>query len=446
MSAPPPELLIVDPGIENRSLKLATRMADLGVFFPFAEGYRLPDRLPDALSGFRCIVIDAEQAAAEGTRLDAFEQAGGAVRRPSETEWQQESYIERVPAVGGLTLNHPAMIDQLHGVPDEEVFRATLRLSEIYLRPEWHDVLRYNIECLVEAYDLTGEQAILDHATQLVDLALANRPVPLESCDHIACLYAILHYADRAGRSDLVATCQDAADQFLGLAPRYRGVVNNFVRPDEHGILRAEIAFQFCPGLARLGRYTGDPKYAEIAVEQIMLQDRELREEETGLWRLGRGPSGLTPVLWARGCAFSLRGVVDTLAELDESHPRYQELLELLRRKASALRAFQDERGEWHQIVDEPDSRPESSSTAWTTAAFAKSLRLGWLDEEYRDSIETGWRGVKRRTWAGYSTRVCGGVTSSMDPDYYRHRHFLGPSYGHFNLSAAIEMLPLRNG
>lgn len=101
-------------------------------------------------------------------------------------------------------------------------------------------------------------------------------------------------------------------------------------------------------------------------------------------------------------------------------------------------------RGELHQVLDEPFTRPESSSTAWTVAAWIKCRRLDLLDESYDEPIRSGWLATKRRTWTGLSTRVCGGVTSSMDPDYCRSRHFLGPSYGHSDLPAAIEVARMR--
>jgi rhamnogalacturonyl hydrolase YesR len=251
----------------------------------------------------------------------------------------------------------------------------------------------------------------------------------------------MLNYMDRAGRPKLLAACRQVVDLYLGHASRYRDVISNYTRADEQGLLRSEIAFQFCPALARLTRYSGEPRYADIAVDQLRRLEKELRDGETGLWYLGVGRGGRTPCLWARGCSFSFRGVVDTLAELDAAHPGQEDLLGILHRLADALRRHQNEHGEWHQVMNEPTTRPEGSSTAWCVAGFAKAIRYGWLDASYEEPVQRGWRAVKRRTWQGYSTRVCGGVTGSMDPEYYRFRHFMSPSYGHFNLLAAIEIL-----
>ena len=435
-----PELLIVAPKELRKSYRLCARLSDLGVFFAFEGAYELPRELQESLAGFKAVVLAEEKAEADAVRLRAFEEGGGHVTVMAEEDWDQESTIERIPGKGGLRLDHPGMIARLHAVPDELVLESCLHFSMIYFRPDWHDVLRYNIECLAEAYDVLRRQEILDHCGTLVRVALDARPEIPASCDHVACVYAMLRYAELSGSDDILPPCHDVVDKFLARATYYRGVISNFTRQDERNLLRAEIAFQFCPAVARLGRHTGDQRYLEEAVEQLFAQDRELRDEATGLWYLGRGPAGLTPSLWARGCAFSFRGVVDTLSELDDSHPRRGELVELATTMAASLREFQDENGELRQVLDEPFTRPESSSTAWTVAGWIKCRRLGLLDESYDESIRLGWLAVKRRTWAGLSTRVCGGVTSSMDPDYYRFRHFLGPSYGHFNLLAAIEV------
>jgi rhamnogalacturonyl hydrolase YesR len=438
------ELLIIAPADPRRAVMLATRMTDLGVFFQFEPPAKLPELLPADLRGYRLILIPKEKAAGEEQRLAAFTRRGGDVHYMEEAQWDNESFIERVPTRGGLTLGHPAMVARLETAPDQEVFEATLAWSMVYMYPEWHDVLRYNIECLVEAHDLTGDRAILDQAGRLVDLALqAPPPEPLQTCDHVSCTYAILQYMRRANRPELLKPCRELVDSYVRLAPRYRGVLSNLIK--ESGILRAEIAFQGCPGFARLARCTGERRYADLAVEQLLILKRELEDRKTGLWYLGRGPGGRTPVLWGRGCAFSFRGIVDTFEELEPAHPGRKKLAAMVTRMASSLKALQGADGDWRQIVDEPDSRPESSTTAWSVVGLAKAIRLGLLpDAEYRRCIEKGWRAAKRRIWGGMSTRLCGGVTASMDPEYYRSRHFMKGSYGHFHLLAAIEVLRRR--
>lgn len=437
-----PELLVIATDDVITSMRLCARMVELGVWFAFDPPYELPKELPADLSGYKSVVIDESKADAVRDRLDAFRAAGGRARTPGEAEWKSESYIERTIVQGGLTLHHPAMRAKMEAVPDRQVFETALHWAQKYDSDGWHDVQRYYVEVLTAAHDLTGDESILGHAGRIVDLALGNQPPEPATCDHIACFYAMLGYMRRSGRAELLDICRKGIDTYLAKAPRYRKVLSNYLRPDSEGILRAEVAFQACPAFARLAACTGDAKYADVAADQILAMDRELADEDTGLWYLGRGQGGRTPCLWGRGVAFSLRGVVDTLEELPADHPKREGLLDILARMAASMKRLQDADGNWRQIVDEPDARVESSTISWTVAGIAKAVRLGSLDDaDYADCIERGWRAAKRLTWNGLGTRICGGVTSSMDPDYFRHRHFMQCSYGHFHMLAAIEVL-----
>jgi len=442
MNSEHPELLIVATDDPYHSTRLAIRMVDLGVWFAFEPPYVLPGELPQDLSGFKSIVIDERKAEAVRDRLDAFRAGGGRVRTPGEKEWLSESYIERTVVQGGLTLNHPAMRERLESVPDRMVLDAALSWALQYDSPAWNDVQRYYVETLTEAYDLTGDTALIEHAGRIVDRAVENKPDAAQNCDYIACLYAFMGYLRHAEREGLLDLCRQFIDDYLARAPRYRDVLSNYLRPDSEGVLRAEIAFQACPAFARLAKRTGEAEYADVSVQQILAMNRELADEETGLWYLGRGQGGRTPSLWGRGVAFCLRGVVDTLAELPDDHPHRGELIGILSRMAASMKRFQDADGNWRQIVDEPDARVESSTISWTVAGLAKAVRLGLLDDgQFAECIAKGWLAAKRLSWNGLGTRICGGVTASMDPEYYRHRHFMPCSYGHFHLLAAVEVL-----
>lgn len=439
--SPAPDLLILAPPDLTLSRQLAARMVELGVFFPFAmPGYRLPTELPADTAHFKGIVLPAEQAARWDARLGEFERRGGFVMRMGGSDWQNESFIERIAVRCALKLQNPAMRAWMESLPDRDVLGAALGWCETFVQDQWTDVLRYQIECQVTAHALTGEATRLEKARALVDRALAIQPASAASCDHLACVLAILQFAQTTGRRELIALGRRVTDEFIRLAPKHRGIWSNLVRRDERGMARSEIAFQACPACARLARLTGESEYADLAAGQILLLDKEL--ESSGLWVLGVGEGGRTPCLWGRGAVFGLRGVVDTLEEMGESHPSSSALLEIVRRMAKALRRFQGPDGTWCQVLDEPDTGMECSTTAWATAGLAKALRLGWLAAGFEECVEKGWRATKRHAWDGMPVNTCGGVTASMDPSYYRHRHFFRPSpFGHFPALAAIEFL-----
>jgi rhamnogalacturonyl hydrolase YesR len=46
----------------------------------------------------------------------------------------------------------------------------------------------------------------------------------------------------------------------------------------------------------------------------------------------------------------------------------------------------------WHQLIDDPESWPESSCTGMFTFAFINGVKEGWLDEKvYGPAARKGW-------------------------------------------------------
>ncbi len=226
-------------------------------------------------------------------------------------------------------------------------------------------------------------------------------------------------------------------DDFLENSCKSFGVYCNFTSPHEAGIARAEIAFQVCPALARLSELLDMPLYGRICAEQMDSLDRLLSDEETGLWYLGYGESGRSASLWARGCAFLLRALADLLPRNSRALPawsaaKFQSLCAVLGR-------LQGPGGGFHQVLDEHDTRLETSATAWIAACLFKGMSHGLLDATHKLVAEAALGFVQRRLWDGLSSSLCGATTVSQDKAYYRARPFLTATYGHFALLALLE-------
>jgi len=64
----------------------------------------------------------------------------------------------------------------------------------------------------------------------------------------------------------------------------------------------------------------------------------------------------------------------------------------------AALARFQDEDGTWHEVVDEPASYREFSSTAMIGFSIVRGIRNGWLDRgAYQPRLDKAWRAVLAR-------------------------------------------------
>lgn len=135
--------------------------------------------------------------------------------------------------------------------------------------------------------------------------------------------------------------------------------------------------------MAMAGSLTGDKELYKEAVSQILIFRAALRDPKTGLWNHGRGWYGfsrnVTAVKWGRAHGWLLHTLVDTMTYLPPNSPEFRQVSAILQETASALKRYQDRDGFWHQVVDRPESFPETSGTGLISYYFARAVRQGYL-------------------------------------------------------------------
>jgi unsaturated rhamnogalacturonyl hydrolase len=168
------------------------------------------------------------------------------------------------------------------------------------------------------------------------------------------------------------------------------------------------------------GIYMGEPFYAQYATyfgeaeafddiaHQIILIEEKTRDEETGLlyhaWdesreqRWADPETGTSPHFWGRAMGWYAMGLVDVLDYFPVDHPEHDTIVAILQRLSEALLHFQDgETGLWYQVVDLADREGnylESSASAMYVYAFAKGVRMGYLDERYLSAAQRAFDGL----------------------------------------------------
>lgn len=138
----------------------------------------------------------------------------------------------------------------------------------------------------------------------------------------------------------------------------------------------------------------------------------------------------------ANGWAFLAQALV--LDRLPEEHPLRDRLLQLFRKRVENIIAYQDAQGMWHQLLDKPDSYPETSCTAMFVAAIAHGVNKGWLDSSFASVALQGWKAVcSQITPEGQVKNVCMGTGISRDlPFYYNRPAPLNDAHG---LGAVVQ-------
>ena len=190
-------------------------------------------------------------------------------------------------------------------------------------------------------------------------------------------------------------------------------------------------------GLPAEARYWIDDMYmitilqvqAWHATGDVQYLDRAARTMAAYLDRLQR-PNGLffhapdSPFYWSRGNGWMAAGMAELLRPLPEAHPQRARILEGYRRMMNSLRGYQGADGLWRQLIDNPDSWPETSGTGMFAFAMISGVKHGWLDG-------VAYAGVARKAWLGLVTyidergnlrEVCAGTAKGFTEKYYLDR------------------------
>lgn len=149
--------------------------------------------------------------------------------------------------------------------------------------------------------------------------------------------------------------------------------------------LWVDALYMVCPFLARYGVAADEPAAFDDAVQQFRLQRRRLQAEETGLFRHNwrESPdSFIQSAFWSRGNGWVLTAIVDTLDYLPDDHDGRALLEDTFREVSTALLAYQDRTGFWHNVLDDRTSWLETSGTLMFAYAFDRGIEMRLLDDD----------------------------------------------------------------
>jgi unsaturated rhamnogalacturonyl hydrolase len=166
-------------------------------------------------------------------------------------------------------------------------------------------------------------------------------------------------------------------------------------------------------------RATRNPKYIErAALTMAAYLDR--LQKPNGLFH--HAPD--SPFFWSRGNGWVAAGMTELLRSLPADNPHRARILDGYRRMMAALLTFQGEDGVWRQLIDNPESWPETSSTGMFAFAMITGVKHGWLDEKtYGPAARKAWLGVQTYLDKDANVRnVCEGTGKGRTVQYYLDR------------------------
>jgi rhamnogalacturonyl hydrolase YesR len=187
----------------------------------------------------------------------------------------------------------------------------------------------------------------------------------------------------------------------------------------------ADDLFMSVPFLLRMTTITGQEKYRNDAVAQMMHFRKYLLDPATGLYKHGwfSATAKQSAVYWGRANGWIAWATAELLSALPQSHPAYREVLRSLQEQIAVLAKYQDQSGMWHQVLDNSASYEETSCTAMFTMVMAKAVREGWVDQQYRFNAIKGWKAVAGKIEAdGTVHGICRGTEIGYDQQFYFNR------------------------
>jgi len=202
--------------------------------------------------------------------------------------------------------------------------------------------------------------------------------------------------------------------------------------------------FMGVPAIANMGRLSGETKYYDEAIKQVMQFADRMFLPEKGLYRHGwveeMNPH---PVFhWGRANGWALLAKVEVLDAIPEGYPGREKVLKLLQDHIAGLSGYQSGQGFWHQLLDRNDSYYETSCTAIYVYCMARAINNGWIDAlAYGSQVQLGWHAVTTKVNdRGEVEGTCVGTGMAFDPAFYYYRPInkhAGHGYGPLLLAAA---------
>ena len=177
--------------------------------------------------------------------------------------------------------------------------------------------------------------------------------------------------------------------------------------------------FMITMAQAQAYRATGHRFYVDRAAKEMVYYLDRL-QQSTGLFF--HAPDAR--YYWARGNGWMAAGMAELLRALPADNPDRPRILAGYRLMMAALLEHQTAQGLWRQLIDGPDTWPETSGSAMFAFAFITGVKEGWLDAAvYGPAARKAWLALTDELDADANLRnVCEGTGTSADRRHYLER------------------------
>lgn len=186
----------------------------------------------------------------------------------------------------------------------------------------------------------------------------------------------------------------------------------------------ADDTYMITPFLVRMGLLNNEDFYFNEVIRQFKGYHEKLYMEEEGIYShiYFTEEATANSVPWGRGNGWIFNSLSDVLCHIPDKIEGKNDLLEMFKSFAYALKKYQDSDGLWHQVLNIPESYSETSCTAMFLLGMCRGVNNGWLKrEDFEGVIKKAYAGLikKKIDSKGNIYDVCRGSSCSMEAKYY---------------------------
>lgn len=157
------------------------------------------------------------------------------------------------------------------------------------------------------------------------------------------------------------------------------------------------------PFLCKLGAVTGDSRFSDAGIQQLLSYCEILQDDRTGLFyhQYNALSDTVNGAFWGRGNGWALLGLLKTLLQLPPAHVSYGDAVGRFRRLASALASRQLPQGGWPTVLDQPETYEESSLAAMFGVGLQIAIAKEILDSTLQSVVDLAWQRMVSRISGG---------------------------------------------
>jgi unsaturated rhamnogalacturonyl hydrolase len=314
--------------------------------------------------------------------------------------------------------------------------------------------------------DVTGDQSYFDYNVRFYDFtftwmpyfrALAektdkrndfSRMIDMRALDHCGAITAALIRTYSKHKDERYREWISVVDDYISNKQfRFEDGTLARERPQPRSLWTDDF-YMGISFLSQMGKLTGEARYLDDAVRQVVQLSERLYVPEKGLYAHGwaENTHPYNPrFYWARANGWATMAMAELLSVLPENHKGRDEVLHLYRSHLRTLAELQDGTGLWHNMLDKTDTYLETSASAMFVYALAKGINEGWISHTYGPAALIGWNAISQRVLPdGRVDGICEGTTYANDNSYYYFRG-AGPNTTFFGsvLYAGSEIIKL---